>query len=85
VAKYWVCGLLGSGRTELALSLFGIIIPIAARSSLMVNRYRSKKQAREMGIAYVSEDRLTLGAILPQSVADNMVISILDEIKHRGI
>lgn len=34
-----------------------------------------------MGIAYVSEDRLTLGAILPQSVADNMVISILDEIK----
>ncbi|WP_370546547.1 sugar ABC transporter ATP-binding protein [Edwardsiella tarda] len=78
-----LCGLLGSGRTELALSLFGITHPDSGDILLDGKKIRIKDntQAREMGIAYVSEDRLTLGAILPQSVADNMVIAILDEIK----
>ncbi|EGC1290956.1 sugar ABC transporter ATP-binding protein [Salmonella enterica] len=78
-----LCGLLGSGRTELALSLFGITHPDSGEILLDGKKVQIKDntQAREMGIAYVSEDRLTLGAILPQSVADNMVISILDEIK----
>ena len=34
-----------------------------------------------MGIGYVSEDRLTLGAVLPQSVGDNMMLSILQRIR----
>jgi simple sugar transport system ATP-binding protein len=73
----------GLGRTELALSLFGITHPDSGKILLDGKQVQIKDntQAREMGIAYVSEDRLTLGAILPQSVADNMVISILDEIK----
>ncbi|MDX6941936.1 ATP-binding cassette domain-containing protein, partial [Enterobacter kobei] len=73
-----LCGLLGSGRTELALSLFGITHPDSGKILLDGKQVQIKDntQAREMGIAYVSEDRLTLGAILPQSVADNMVISI---------
>lgn len=78
-----LCGLLGSGRTELALSLFGITHPDSGDIYLNGKKVHIKDNTRatEMGIAYVSEDRLTLGAILPQSVADNMVISILDKIK----
>ncbi|MEC5318356.1 sugar ABC transporter ATP-binding protein [Brenneria populi subsp. brevivirga] len=78
-----LCGLLGAGRTELALSLFGITHPDGGDMYLDGRKVRIKDnaQAAEMGIAYVSEDRLTLGAVLPQSVADNMVLSILDRIK----
>ncbi|MEC5344281.1 sugar ABC transporter ATP-binding protein [Brenneria populi] len=78
-----LCGLLGAGRTELALSLFGITHPDGGDIYLDGRKVRIKDnaQAAEMGIAYVSEDRLTLGAVLPQSVADNMVLSILDRIK----
>ncbi|MDX5629194.1 MULTISPECIES: sugar ABC transporter ATP-binding protein [unclassified Brenneria] len=78
-----LCGLLGAGRTELALSLFGITHPHSGdiyidgkKTAIKDNTY-----AIEMGIGYVSEDRLTLGAVLPQSVADNMVLSILKRIR----
>jgi simple sugar transport system ATP-binding protein len=33
------------------------------------------------GIAYVSEDRLSIGLVMPQSIADNIVVSVLDRIK----
>ena len=32
------------------------------------------------GIAYVSEDRLPLGLVQPQSIADNTVIAVLDRL-----
>ncbi|KAA8998517.1 sugar ABC transporter ATP-binding protein [Affinibrenneria salicis] len=78
-----ICGLLGAGRTELALSLFGITRP--DRGALWLDgeqvRIRDNTHAIELGIGYVSEDRLTLGAVLQQSVADNMMLSILKRIR----
>jgi simple sugar transport system ATP-binding protein len=41
---------------------------------------RSIREAIGHGIAYVSEDRLTLGLVQPQSIADNTVTSVLDRI-----
>lgn len=78
-----LCGLLGSGRTELALSLFGITRPDSGRIAIDGNdvRIKDNTHAIELGIGYVSEDRLTLGAVLPQSIADNMVLSVLQRIK----
>lgn len=78
-----LCGLLGSGRTELALSLFGITHPDGGDIYLDGKKVVIKDNARaaKMGIAYVSEDRLTLGAVLQQSVSDNMVLSILNRLK----
>lgn len=78
-----LCGLLGSGRTELALSLFGVTHPDSGDIYLDGKKVMIKDntQAVEMGIAYVSEDRLTLGAVLQQSVSDNMVLSILNRLK----
>lgn len=78
-----LCGLLGAGRTELALSLFGITRPDSGKISIDGNdvRIKDNTHAIELGIGYVSEDRLTLGAVLPQSIADNMVLSVLQRIK----
>lgn len=78
-----LCGLLGSGRTELALSLFGITHPDSGKIIIDGNdvRIKDNTHAIESGIGYVSEDRLTLGAVLSQSVADNIVLSILQRIR----
>jgi simple sugar transport system ATP-binding protein len=78
-------GLLGAGRTELAHVLFGMHHPDAGIIRLDGHKLnlRSNRQAIEAGIAYVSEDRLTLGLIQPQSIADNMVLSVLSRLSDR--
>jgi simple sugar transport system ATP-binding protein len=44
---------------------------------------RSNREAVAQGIAYVSEDRLALGLIQPQSIADNTVLSVLRKVTGR--
>ena len=80
-----LCGLLGSGRTELALSLFGITRPDSGTIHLngVPVRFRNPLDAIESGIGYVPEDRLTHGLVLEQSVADNIVLSILARLNNR--
>ena len=75
-------GRLGSGRTELALSLFGMNPPDAGE--ILVNgkrvQFDNNRDAVRHGIAYVSEDRLSLGLVMPQTIADNTVITVLDRL-----
>ncbi len=77
-----ITGLLGSGRTELALTMFGIFQ--ADSGSIAVNgkpvKLNSVRDAIANGIAYVPEDRLTEGLMLEQSIADNIVITEIDEL-----
>ena len=75
-------GRLGSGRTELALSLFGMTQPDSGMIKLdgKTVRFSDNRDAIHSGVAYVSEDRLTLGLIQPQSIEDNAVISVLDSL-----
>ncbi|TCU13032.1 monosaccharide ABC transporter ATP-binding protein (CUT2 family) [Rhizobium sullae] len=82
-----ITGLLGAGRTELALSLFGMLKPKAGTIRLEGKpvRFSSNREAIAAGIAYLSEDRLSLGLIQPQSIADNLVIASLDRIISRGL
>ncbi|HVY98360.1 MAG TPA: sugar ABC transporter ATP-binding protein [Dongiaceae bacterium] len=79
-------GLLGAGRTELALSLFGMA-PLE-RGEILVEgrpvRLHSNREAVAAGIAYVSEDRLSLGLNLRQSIADNVAITVLGKLAGRG-
>ncbi len=79
-------GLIGAGRTELCHTLFGMTR--ADRGRITLNgrdlRLRSNRDAVAEGIAYVSEDRLALGLIQPQSIADNAVLSVLKEITGAG-
>ena len=75
-------GLIGAGRTELAHALIGMTQPDAGRIVLNGRqiRPRSIRDAIRAGIAYVSEDRLSLGLIQPQSIADNTMISVVDRL-----
>ncbi len=76
-----ITGLLGSGRTELALTLFGGYksdsgeIRIAGRPV----KLHSIRDAIANGIGYVPEDRLTEGLFMDRSIGDNIIIS---EIKN---
>ena len=77
-----ITGVLGSGRTELALSLFGMKPPDSGEIRIggdLVN-LASNRDAIRHGIAYVSEDRLTLGLVLQQPISTNILVTILDTI-----
>ncbi len=79
-------GLIGAGRTELCHTLFGMTR--ADRGTITLNgrelRMKSNRDAVAEGIAYVSEDRLALGLIQPQSIADNAVLAVLRKITGRA-
>ena len=70
-------GLLGSGRTELALSLSGMTRPdagtIRLNGATLATGSRTATRSAP-GIAYLSEDRLNLGVNIRQSVADNLIL-----------
>lgn len=78
-----ITGFLGSGRTELALALFGKEPADSGRI------YRDGREVRidtiqkalEYGIAYVPEDRLTEGLFMEQSIQRNMFATIYDRFK----
>ena len=78
-------GLLGSGRTELALSLFGMnppdrgVILLDGQPVLLATH----ADAIRRGIAYVPEDRLTLGLILDQSITSNLTLTVLERLAGR--
>ncbi len=78
-------GRMGSGRTELALSLFGMNPPDSGeiRVSGKAVKLQTNRDAIGHGIAYVSEDRLSLGLVMPQSIADNTVVSVLKRLTGR--
>jgi len=78
-------GLLGSGRTEFALSLFGMNKPTAGEIRLNGKplALKTNAEAIEAGIAYVSEDRLNLGLVLEQPIASNILVTVLDKLPNR--
>jgi simple sugar transport system ATP-binding protein len=79
-------GLLGAGRTELALALFGM--SRLDRGTVLVEGRTVKlwpnRAAIAAGVAYVSEDRLGLGVNLKQSIADNIAITVIDRLTKGG-
>lgn len=77
-------GLLGSGRTELALSLFGVFKPDSGEilyQGKPVN-LDSIPVAMRTGISYVPEDRLVQGLVMNQSVGKNIVLTTLDDLTN---
>jgi simple sugar transport system ATP-binding protein len=80
-----VTGLLGSGRTELAMALFGLRPADAGRICLDGNpvRIRSVQDAVRNRIGYVPEDRLSQGLFLVQPIGKNIVASMVDKLLTR--
>lgn len=80
-----ITGLLGSGRTELALALFGVS-PADSGEILLSGRpvkIRSVQDAIRHGIGYVPEDRLVEGLVMPQAVHRNLVLTVLSQMVNR--
>ena len=84
-----VSGLMGSGRTELALSIFGNPARYQLEGEMYVfgeqKSFRHPEEAISAGIAYVSEDRKRNGLILTQDVRNNITLANLREISKRNV
>jgi rhamnose transport system ATP-binding protein len=81
-----LAGLVGAGRTELARVLFGLTP--ADSGQILLNgqtvAIRSPRQAVNLGIAYVPEDRRRHGVILEMPVAHNMTLASLRQVSSGG-
>ncbi|KXG10814.1 Xylose import ATP-binding protein XylG [Anoxybacillus sp. P3H1B] len=79
-----IAGLMGSGRTELAMSLFGRSYGKKISGQIFKNGVeidvRNVSKAIEQGIAYVTEDRKGNGLILMEDIRKNMTLSRLNKI-----
>ncbi|PYR10277.1 MAG: D-xylose ABC transporter ATP-binding protein [Acidobacteria bacterium] len=82
-----VAGLVGSGRTELAETLFGLTPP--DEGDILVNgaaaAIASPAHAIRLGIGYVPEDRQRHGVIPAMSIAANTTLSNLAAVSSRGL
>src|SRR5690606_29088285 len=79
-----IAGLMGSGRTELALSIFGNSKSYKIQGDLYVDgrpaSFKHSSQAIKAGIAYVTEDRKGDGLFLLQDIKSNISAANLKEI-----
>ncbi len=82
-------GLMGAGRTELAMSIFGR----AYGKNISGTAYKHGKEidisnidkAIANGIAYATEDRKAYGLVLIQEIKDNITLANLEEISDHGV
>ncbi|MDD2971521.1 MAG: sugar ABC transporter ATP-binding protein [Lachnospiraceae bacterium] len=80
-------GLLGSGRTELAMSLFGLnptqsgSIRINGKETSIASPMAAKKQ----GIALLPEDRFNQGLFIERKIKENISSALIDTICKKGL
>lgn len=82
-----IAGLVGAGRTELLKTIFGAYTP--TQGEILVKGVTYKKlgirQAVNLGIAYMPEDRKGEGLLLKMSVEDNEIYAGLDLYTRCGV
>lgn len=80
-----ITGQLGSGRTELAKTLFGVMP--ATSGDIFVNQGKAEIQniadALRYKIAYLPEDRLSEGLFMSRPVKHNIISTIVDKLVSR--
>lgn len=83
-----IAGLLGAGRTELLMSLFGAC-PGRVTGEILVEgipvKIRRPSDAMANGIGFVTEDRKRSGLILDQTVLRNMTLAALPRLSGRVV
>lgn len=79
-----LAGLMGSGRSEVARCLFGIDRATGGTITLdgTVVEIDSPTEAMAAGIALIPEDRREQGLILDHSVRENVVLTLLTEVRR---
>jgi rhamnose transport system ATP-binding protein len=82
-----LAGFVGSGRTEVARSIFGIDPLDSGRISIEGRPFRPgwPRKALRRGLAYLPEDRLQQGLVQPMSVGQNISMAVLPELTPAGL
>jgi rhamnose transport system ATP-binding protein len=82
-----IAGLVGSGRTQLAETVFGLTPPDAGEIVLSGEpaQIGSPADAIAHGIGYVPEDRRQHGVVLELPIAANISLSSLDRVSRHGL
>ncbi|MCV2866813.1 sugar ABC transporter ATP-binding protein [Defluviimonas sp. WL0075] len=73
-----LAGLMGSGRSEIAETIFGRQSPVSGTIEFDGKPLRGQADAIARGVALVPEDRRKMGLVLDHSVRDNIVLPNLD-------
>ncbi|SCY37802.1 xylose ABC transporter ATP-binding protein [Alkaliphilus peptidifermentans] len=80
-----VAGLMGSGRTELMMSLFGAY-GINKTGEIIIDnelvKVKEPRDAIEKGLCYLSEDRKKTGLVLMMDIKENITLSNLNKISN---
>ncbi|MEW6732534.1 MAG: ATP-binding cassette domain-containing protein [Acidobacteriota bacterium] len=83
-----IAGLMGAGRTELLLALFGAHTG-QVKGEIVLDGWRvqikSPVDAIKQGIGFVTEDRKRFGLVLDQTILDNMTLASLTQVSGRFI
>ena len=84
-----IAGLMGAGRTELAMSLFGRSYGSYESGQILIDgkevAIKDVQSAIDHGMAYVSEDRKVLGLNLLDTIKRSIVAAKLKKIAPRGV
>lgn len=84
-----IAGLMGAGRTELAMSLFGQSYGRNATGTVKLRGQdidvSTVGRAIDSGLAYVTEDRKALGLILEESIQRNITLANLPKVSRNGV
>ncbi len=81
-----LAGLVGSGRSELAQAVFGML-PVDSGNIFIAGKkvsITSPRDAKKLGIAYVPEDRGIQGLIRPMTLRENVSLAVLEHLSHGG-
>lgn len=82
-----LAGLMGSGRTELVNTLFGILKPTSGTITINGKQLdiSSPQKAIQNKIALIPEDRRAQGLVLDHAVTENLTLPLLDGLKSSGL
>ena len=84
-----IAGLMGAGRTELAMSIFGKSYGNDIRGTLKIHGkevvLKSERDAIHHGLAYATEDRKGNGLILSNPIRVNTTLARLDKVSHHHV
>ena len=84
-----VSGLMGAGRTELAMSIFGRSYGTDISGTVKIHgkevKLHSPRQAIDEGLAYVTEDRKGSGLILSNPISVNTTLANMKGVSKNGV
>lgn len=82
-----IAGLMGAGRTELVMTIFGAHKPCSGTVSIngQLVKINAPKDAIKYRIALISEDRKKFGLNIVSSVRDNIITVVESDISFMGI